>query len=112
MGTAAEIACMNYPRWAYVFACATAGTLFVVNYGKIICYGDCTLGTGLFALFAGYATVVAVFSDLCPLGVVVTFNHHTLGVLNDANYIVRTNLCAKTAADTKLGVYVGNSNFV
>lgn len=57
MSTADKIAEVNTLHRTHVVTISAAGTLLVINSREIVYYLDCSLGTGLLTLAAGYTTV-------------------------------------------------------
>ena len=57
MRAADEIAEVNTFHRTHVVTGSAAGTLLVINGREIVYYLDCSLGTGLLTLAAGYTTV-------------------------------------------------------
>ena len=107
MGAADEITHMYAVNRAYVLTFTARGTFVIIYTGEVVydLYG--AGGTGLFALAAGYAAVLAEFSDLLALVMIVTLNYYAGNILNEMDYTVGTGRSAKTAADALLGIYLG-----
>jgi len=57
VGAADEVAEVNTLHRTHVVTISAAGTLLVINGREIVYYLDCSLGTGLLTLAAGYTTV-------------------------------------------------------
>ena len=109
MRSATEVARVNYTYGANVFAHTTASALIVVDNGKVVNHGDSTAGAGFLAFLASDTAVIAILTHLCTLGVAVTLNDDSFGVLNEVNNAVGAGLGTKSAANTLAGINLCNT---
>ena len=100
MRTANEVSFVNALDGTYLTASAAINALFVINGSKVVINNDSTGGAGLLTLTTGYTTVLTVKSYLRTLVMIVTGYGYARCVADKVDYVVRTFLGTKTAADT------------
>ena len=77
MGAADEVTEVNTLHRTHVVTGSAAGTLIVINGSEIVYYLDCSLGTGLLTLAAGYTAVLANLTHLGALVVTRALNDNS-----------------------------------
>ena len=77
MGSADKVADVYTFNRTHLVTSSAARTLFVINGSKIIFNLDCTLGTGLLTLSAGYTSVEANLTHLRALVVTRALNDNS-----------------------------------
>ena len=109
MGTADKIALMYTMDRANFSAFSAGNTFIVINSCEVINYLNSLGGTNLFALTASDTAVLTELAYLCALIVIIALNCDRDGVIYEVDYTVGTGADAKTAADTFLRIYFGNT---
>ena len=104
MSAADKIAGMYTFHRAHVMASSAAGTLLVIDGGKVVFNLNCSLGAGFFAFSATDTAVGADLAHLSALIMARALNNNTGGVVYKADNSVGTFLYTETAADTFSGV--------
>ena len=109
MCAADEVALVDTMNGANLGAFAAAGTLVVVDNGKVVNDLDSTVGAGLLALAAGDTAVLAALADCRALIVIRALYNDALGILDKMNDAIGALACAHTASDTFGGIDLGNA---
>ena len=109
MCAADEVALVDTMNGADSGTLTAAGTLVVVDNGKVVNNLDSTVGTGLLALAAGNTAVLAALANCRALIMTGALYDYANGILNKMDDAVRTLACAHTATDTLGGVDLGNA---
>jgi hypothetical protein len=112
MSAADKVSYVYTMNRAHLIAGMAVVTLGVIYGGYVSYEGYCSVGTGLHALAAGYASVLTNLTNVCALVVVAALNDNGGGVVYEMYYIVGTGPCTKTATDATARVYLGNSLFL
>lgn len=106
MGAADEISLIYAVDRAYFPAFTARYTLIVINSCEVIYYLYGFGGASLFAFAAGYTATLTELANLYALIMIIAFYYHTGGIIYKMDNTVGAGFCAKTAADTFLGVYL------
>ena len=109
MSAAYKIAFVYTVNGANLSAFTASNTLAVINPCQVIHNLNSLCGTSLFALTASDTAVLAEFTHLCALIVIITLNDNAGDIVNEVDYSVGAGALAKTAAYAFLGVDFGNA---
>ena len=109
MSAADKVANVNTLHRTHIMTSSATRTLLVIDGSEIIYYLDCSLGTGLLALAAGYTAVLANLAHLSALIVTRALNDYSGSIVDEVNNVVGTSLCAKAAAYALSGINLGYS---
>ena len=111
VGAANEVAGVYTSHRTHRLASPATRALGIIDGGKIVNNLDCTVGTGLFALAAGYTAVKTNLANLCDLAVAVALYNNARCVVNKMNNAVGAGLYTNTATDTLSRIDFGNILF-
>ena len=109
MCAADEVALVDTMNGANLGTLAAAGTLVVVDNGKVVNNLDSIVRAGLLALAAGDTAVLAALANCRALIVIRALYNDANGILNEMNNMMRTLTGAHTAADALGGIDLGNA---
>lgn len=109
MGTADKIPFMYTLNGAHLSALTARYTFTIIDSCEVINNLNSFSWTSLLALTASDTAVLTELAHLCALVVIIALNCDRDGVIYEVDYTVGTGADAKTAADTFLRIYFGNT---
>lgn len=104
MRSADEVALVDALNGADGSAGAATGALIVVDGGKVVYNGDCTVGAGLLTLLAADTTVGAILSHSGTGVVVRALDNNAGGIVDKVNNAVGAGAYTHTASNALAGV--------